>query len=161
MIVILSQMILDLEQDLELILRPQPSTVALVTSSDSDTPTPSAAGGAHPSELTFPNFPPFTANTGLKFDHERINTPKDIYSLIIMTEQMKHFKSETNKYAGQFKKDIPDWKTVTELKIEGVLLIFIHMSPIYKHEIADYWSTKKILQCLTVTGSSRFYHVFF
>lgn len=67
---------------------------------------------------------------------------------------IRHLKEQTNKYAGDMKREHPDklsaegnnilksWKTATLKDIKGVILILIHMGVVKKSCINDYWSTE-------------------
>lgn len=105
----------------------------------------------------FPNIPTFSGDSGLKFDPDTVSSPGDAFALFIMRDMIKLFKSETNRYARQTTAQLTqndslkehsrlqDWKTVTEMDMDGFLLILIHMSLVLKHQLEDYWSLKSII----------------
>ena len=106
----------------------------------------------------YPIAPPFTGTSGFQIDIPADASPLFFYELFITDTVIKHFKSETNKYAARTcraaKRRIPPpskrsffnkWSTVSEDDIRKFLAILIHMGLVQKPHINHYWTTNPVL----------------
>ena len=101
----------------------------------------------------YPNIPTFDCQPRLNIP-ETATTPLDFFHLFLTLEMLRHFKSETNRYAAsEIRRKVSpgpnsvfrQWKTVTLNEMRGFFTILIHMMLVKTPTVADYWSTTSIL----------------